>query len=38
MREGRLAEMFAHVYAELPAEVEAQRQALAPYLDDRGSP
>jgi len=38
MREGRLAEMFAHVYAELPAEVEAQRQALAPYVDDRGSP
>jgi len=38
MREGRLADMFEHVYAELPAEVEAQRRALAPHLGDRGIP
>ncbi len=36
MREARLADMFDHVYAQLPAEVEAQRQALTPHLGDAG--
>jgi pyruvate dehydrogenase E1 component subunit alpha len=34
MGAARLADMFEHVYAALPAGVEAQRQALAPFLAD----
>jgi pyruvate dehydrogenase E1 component alpha subunit len=34
MGQARLTDMFEHVYAALPAEVEAQRQALAPFLND----
>jgi pyruvate dehydrogenase E1 component alpha subunit len=37
MREARLDAMFEHVYAERPAEVEAQRQALGPFLDEGGA-
>jgi pyruvate dehydrogenase E1 component alpha subunit len=33
MREARLLDMFEHVYAELPAEVEAQHRELAPVLE-----
>jgi pyruvate dehydrogenase E1 component alpha subunit len=36
--EARPAEMFEHVYAERPAEVEAQRRALVPFLADPGAP
>jgi hypothetical protein len=30
--------MFEHVYAERPAEVEAQRRALVPFFADPGAP
>jgi pyruvate dehydrogenase E1 component alpha subunit len=36
--EVRLADMFEHVYAERPAEVEAQRRALVPFFADPGAP
>ncbi len=36
MREASLLEMFDHVYAERPAEIEGQRRELAPHLGDRG--
>jgi len=37
LREARLLEMFDHVYATLPAEVEAQRRELGRDLEDCGS-
>ncbi len=38
MREASVTTMFEQVYAELPAEVEAQRRELAPHLGTRGWP
>lgn len=37
MRDARPADMFEHVYAARPAEVEAQRRALLPFLEGPGA-